>query len=321
MTTRPSFVCVMLPSLFTCAAFILSSLSNASQCDSEDCSKTLQGIISKPNECAQNYLENINEKLKLQTPLLFGPQQQQVIDNFENTFGVTVTVNSPFPSATQSSGLSSGEICIPFTNNTATTIPGGTVAYFGFDNTAYSDYAISNMYISLNAVYPDIENSEVSLTYFDEDPYQSLSLISFPTSCSGDPGFVGTFADGVTETVENFCDSLTSGMTFQPAGGSNAIMTSIEDNDVKFNTPIYLFTRSGLITQFNSATLTICTTDPVPITITQNFNYTSDIAQSKLNIPGFRKDSGNYYYTSEYQYIDGQMLDITISVPVTNIIC
>ena len=118
--------------LFTC----LPSLLLDAGLKRESCPKELQETIARPNECAQSYLESLNDKLKRQTDLLFSSRQQEVISSFENTFGVSVSVNSPFPYGSQSNSNVTGETCIQFVNDTVSIIPSIQDYYIYFGNTA-----------------------------------------------------------------------------------------------------------------------------------------------------------------------------------------
>lgn len=56
------------------------------------CSRQLESVVYTPETCGYKYLKRLSNVLRIQTPLLFGPQNGSVIDSFEATYGVTVGI-------------------------------------------------------------------------------------------------------------------------------------------------------------------------------------------------------------------------------------
>ena len=80
-------------------AFVVASVIAKS---SEKCRDELAGIVYQPQTQNKVYLEQISKVLIAQKPLLFGDQSQQnqVLSNFVNEFGVTVHVGDAFGAVT-----------------------------------------------------------------------------------------------------------------------------------------------------------------------------------------------------------------------------
>ncbi len=63
------------------------------------CKRLLEAVLRSSPSYAEGYFARLDEELRKHGPLLFSSQSSAVIENFENTFGVTVTSYAPFGSS------------------------------------------------------------------------------------------------------------------------------------------------------------------------------------------------------------------------------
>lgn len=148
----------------------------------DKCALELQSIVKNSQNCAQKYLERLNKELKKKTPLLFSPQADSVIQNFEQTYGVQIAVNSPFMQAQNEFG----ETCFTFQNqNASQTLTTGS-GRFPFETVG--DYSISRVSVKVDTNTIDMTSKAYYLLYsYDVTPGYFTSLV--PTNyCAGNRG-------------------------------------------------------------------------------------------------------------------------------------
>lgn len=68
------------------------------------CARELQGIIYSPDTCASQYLRKITQSLRCSSDLLFGPLNTSVIFQFQNAYGVEVSLIDAFGISTSYAG-------------------------------------------------------------------------------------------------------------------------------------------------------------------------------------------------------------------------
>jgi hypothetical protein len=276
--------------LFFCSAV---NLSLASKKDRNVCSLELQSILAVSPSCAEKYFTDLDLKLRESTPLLFSSQASAVIENFENTFGVSVNSYSAF-----------GIQCNVYSNTNSQTFSANAttgVTLFPLNNGNGPSGIITSVNVAIDLNTTNVNNLVLRLQ--SATPTAGIDLF-YGAACAGNPGIQGIFQDGGLDATD-YCADLNVPRTYAAIGGS--IMQKFEVNGIKTNTPMFLALRvvsanPSNIT-FNSASLTICSTN--------SFSYNA--AKSNLNFPGLRYDSGVYYYTSVYRDELGQMQYITIS--------
>lgn len=61
------------------------------------CEAEIENILADPWNYSERYLDKVNEKLKEFSQLLFTPQANSIVSNFEREYGVTITLEQPFP--------------------------------------------------------------------------------------------------------------------------------------------------------------------------------------------------------------------------------
>lgn len=267
------------------------------------CTSILQSIVEDPEVCAQKYLEKLNNELKKKTSLLFSPQANSIIENFEQTYGVQITVNSPFTAVED-------ETCFQYSNSTLWEIE-SDVYISQFDNSG--DYSISSISLYIETNPFNVSDFLSGLAFAISDTLQGFLI--YPYGCPSDSsGIKATFSDSAPTPAT--CDNLNNNMMLRPY---DSFMDQIKNFNITFANPALVFFQ-GLDSQaptLINAVLTLCTRD-IP---KQSGSITSDIARSNLNIAGFRSDNGYYHLTSIYEYLDGQMQYVTISVPMSNVVC
>lgn len=68
-----------------------SSLSNKGN-NQNKCSRALANVIYDPKSCAYQYLDKLRKKFLIDSPLLFTPQMDSFIFNFENNNQISVAI-------------------------------------------------------------------------------------------------------------------------------------------------------------------------------------------------------------------------------------
>lgn len=273
------------------------------------CEQELQGIISVPENCAEKYLRNLMRQLKTKKSLLFTSEADSVVQNFEQTYGVTVTLNQPYPRITD-------ESCYQFTNNTsgfyATAAYNTTdAAFFSFNNTELGNLPISNINVTVSLLASSVQTTIMGIAFnFGTTSGAGLPFMIF--QCGAQASWINaTFADGGA-LVDDNCNNLGDGLVLQ---AYTNMMEIIKQNAITFATPMQFVVAnppSGVY--FDSVTLTLCTKEVAP-------PYTSTWSKSNLNVLGFRKSEDTFYSTAIFYDSYGQMLYVTISVPAASISC
>lgn len=133
------------------------SFLNSRVFKNQKCALKLQSVVAEPKVCAQKYLEKLDNELKKKTALLFSHQADSVIQNFEQTYGVQITLTAPFISSS-----TEGETCFQYFNNTLWEYEPGFYLTL-FDNSG--DYSISSASVYVQTEPIDISVIESGLVF------------------------------------------------------------------------------------------------------------------------------------------------------------
>lgn len=273
------------------------------------CERKLQGIIATPENCAEKYLRDLMRQLKTKRSLLFTPEADSVVQIFEQTYGVTVTLNQPYPRVTD-------ESCYTFTNDTsgfyATAAYNTTdAAFFSFNNTELGNLPISNINVTVSLLASSVQATIMGIVFnFGTTSSAGLPFMLF--QCGAQASWINaTFADGGAPVDDN-CNNLGDGLVLQ---AYTNMMATIQQNHITFATPMqFVVANPPNGVYFSSVTMTLCTKEVAP-------PYTSTWSKSNLNVLGFRKSEDTYYSTAIFYDSYGRMLYVTISVPATSVSC
>lgn len=282
------------------ALFLLLASSTFALNDnkSELCRLELEGVLQSPESRAKDFLAAVDRRLRVMGDVLFTPFGQSVIDSIEKAFKVRVEVQRPFAVQCDSYSNTEGRVIAPGT---------GPV-FIPFGNEAGPDGIIQSIKVSVDMDRADMDLQMMRLSF--GMALSSPNVLLYPGgTCSGNPGFQGTFEDGGLDLLAN-CANLKDGLTFA-AGSGESLVGAAHANAARANTPMYFVTRilgGEVSAQFRSATLTLCYYPSRTIAY--------DVLRSNLNVPGFRLgNDNNYHYTSIYYNTAGEMLHVTITAP------
>lgn len=97
-----SLISILFSSLFFLLTFNFSLIFAKSFTSHQEnkCSRALDNIIYTPESCAYKYLDKLRKKFLLEAPLLFTPQIDSFIFNFENNNQISVTIIDAMGSTT-----------------------------------------------------------------------------------------------------------------------------------------------------------------------------------------------------------------------------
>ncbi len=272
--------------LFAALAFVPFIL--ASKCKFE-----LESVLAAPNTFPENYLRLLSNKLSQFSELLFTSQAASVISSFEQEYGVTVSLQAPFPVDTitscnfyQYDGNSQ-----PFLNGP-----------FPFNITEQGQ--IYNL--SIANIFGTLGNDNKALT--------ATNSVSLQISFQAPNGFTSQVLDascsfssrnyqfGLADSSDIPFDCTTIGgqLTYSPTSPFSQFK-GVEANG---QWELILFSDD------NASSLQ---TFRIDYCLATQPYYSSDIARSNLNFPGYRFDSGVAYFTSIDRNSQGEKLYVTIS--------
>ncbi len=296
--------------LFTLAyALSLVSASTSNKCESE-----LESVISSPKPYSESYLRKLAGRLAQYSGLLFTAQGASFVSSFEQEYGVTVTLQSPFFTCPTVPVLVA-ETCYSVTEN---------VVYVDFNNINYPFNITQSgpiTSISIASMNGSVGSSKI---VWDTSQFFNVSLQPptgspgpvLQTSCTID---IGPFSIGFSDesTIPFDCTNFDSGVIFAPTtplaqfdgveanGEWNLILDAADIGTLEFFTIDYCVANDSN----NNAVLSSC-------------SLSSDIARSNLNIPGYRYDSaaGMAYLTILLRNVQGEEVYATISRPINGMI-
>lgn len=302
--------------LFTFLSLARCYSSSAEGSSAELCKAELSNVLADPWTYSEGYLYQISEKLKAFSPLLFTPQADSVIANFEQEFGVNVDLQQAFIACSQQ-GIS---IC-----NSVNNTYGGMDGYVnpntnftiqvndsGSLTTASFSVIAGNTLVSKKSMFAEI-GEFLNLTL--KSP-SGLSVPILQSSCIISDYTAFDFGLVDTSPIPFSCSDInaTISLAFTPTNlFSNFVGQEINGNWT-------LMAESTADTTVSDLIFNYCYADPNAVT--QACPYTSDMSRANLNIPGYRYDaaSGMAYFTSLIRNGQGQEMYATISRSVATMI-
>ncbi len=279
------------------------------------CSRSLQEILLQPRSYAKNYLENVPNKFRSGSDLLFTSQASSYIAAFEQPWGVSVSVATPddicapqselicFDFGKSYPGLGQRVVANGFNSSSTTIDPPIPYPMESFSLKVlrgnYSDSTPQDYFFSVNIIAPESNTVNlVNLTNGCQTQTFNFSLAdtgSLPIGTQNGTcvGINSTPIITIFKPFQSFAETLI-GKTL--LGGQWSLFF-INQNA---NETLYIqeFTFNACYKQTAAPTCS------------------SDIMHSLLNVPGFRMDSGIAYLTEEIYAADGQMRLATISRPI-----
>ncbi len=250
------------------------------------CARKLQAALYEPQIEAKNYLKKLTANLKTGSALLFTPQAASYLAQFEQQWGVNVTL-SEAPNICKE--FTPEPNCTVFTENQPNSqavfeVPELQFTYITvtFNGTVTTNAGIGNYQL----IGPGQDSIELTL---------NASNICYGNIAAG--SFSIGFADGST-TYFN-CASPNSGTVLAP----DEPLSTFDGVNTEGN---WTLIRQGGNAQFDIANLNFCF-QPASIMICSR-----DVMKALTNIPGFRIDSGMAYYTEDIFDQFGNFKQITI---------
>ena len=268
------------------------------------CKAELQSILAHPQTYSENYLRTLSSRLAQFTNLLFTNQANSVASAFEQQYGVTVTLHSPFPTC---SSQAQAQSCFSTVQNGVSISYADPIPFTIPQSGKISSISIENMQGELTSG----EKSMLIIPFFIislQPPNLTPSLVLNGNCDVSSQQFYNLgFSD--SSTVDFNCANVDSGLIFQPTNPFSQFI-GVEANG-EWN--LILDAQSG-VGSLTSFTIEYCIAG-TGATSASACSLSSDITRSDLNIPGYRSDSGNgnAYYTTVFRNAQGQELYATIS--------
>lgn len=297
---------------------LLFTVLSLARCDSasvELCKAELNSVLADPWTYSEGYLYQISEKLKVFSGLLFTPQVDSVIANFEQEFGVNVELQQSFPAcSTQAPSICNA------VNNTYDA-GSGSISTFGTNFSIEVLDSGSLTTASFSIIEGTVGGSKAILAV---DQFINMTLISpsglsvpiLESTCTVAPDTNFNFGLVDTSPIPFSCSDInaTLSLAFTPTN----LFNTFAGQEVYGNWTLNAV--AGDVAYFLTLFFNYCYEDPnfVP----QPCSYTSDMSRSNLNIPGYRYDAGTgmAYFTTLIRNCQGQEMYATISRSVANMI-
>lgn len=263
--------------------------------DPSKCATELQGILNKPQTYSYEYMTKVAAQFRTGANLLFTPQSQSYIDNFQQQYGVSIAVNDP----TNICGGGAAGAC----NTTDGEVDGDSAAFAIYDSGVFASMSL-NINLTVITIFGTPAVNYLNLT---SPSGTTITLIanSCPDNSNGTFSFV--LQDGAA-AFDCFSAETTSGQAFAPL---QPLSTFAGEPLAGIWTITADFTGE---TSIDAVSASFCQPDGM-------FTCSSDVAEALMNFPGFRYDAGAQmvYWTEEIFNCDGQMQQVTISRPVADI--
>lgn len=268
--------------------------------DPSKCSAQLQGILNKPQTYSYEYMTKVAAHFRTGAKLLFTPQSQSYIDNFQQQYGVSVAVNNP----TNICGSGAAGACN--TTDAVVDTPSGGIqnATFTLGNSGDFGSMSLNINLTVTALGADPAVTSMNLT---SPSGTTITLIQGACIATSSGSFSFILQDGAA-AFDCTSAQTASGQTFAPLqplstfAGESLAGTWL------------LSTEFDGESSVDAVVVSYCEADGM-------FTCSSDVAEALMNFPGFRYDAGTQmvYWTEEIFNCDGQMQQVTISRPVADI--
>ncbi len=255
----------------------------------------LKNILEHSKTFSEEYLKSISDKLSKYSNALFTSQADSIVSAFEQEFGVEIVLQSPFLGCASQSCFSVSivlDVGNFFLQSFPFTIPqSGIIESISIGSLIGTVNPIKKS-MSMELDYPFIL---VSL----QPPLSPPGMVEVPSCEVPILSFNLGFSDSATTPLN--CSETNSGIIFQPTNPFSQF-TGVQAQG-EWNLIMYT-TNGGDLESFiiNYCLASACA-------------YSSDIARSNSNIPGYRYDSSNgiAYYTRIFRNSQGEQLYATIS--------